>query len=311
MNADLEKQLCVTTEKEGVLLKLCLHILLFFRETDDTLPKRQVYLDILDEHCALTGDRYRWTANPKTEKFKRLKNGIGSYIHPRDWLLDQGSHKPWNLLYHGGENGCDASDIQVTAALRTTRSVRPGFILLQFPVDQFDGQTVGLPELAVKWCAALKPEHGYAGLRLAESPCYADREGSRYSLQFSRRFQGLDVGSPFSHFWSLTQSIKGADWLTILSNDFVRKLGGPEAVRQGMGDLPVLPYGGGLILQTGPLPLVGDVEKGQDMSAYKRVARIVEPIRCKDHRAPYTSRPTFFPREEYQKWLARFSPQPE
>ncbi len=311
MNPDIDKALCVTTEKEGVLLKLCLHILLFFREKEEHNPKREVFLNMLDEHCALTGDKYRWTVNPRTGKPKRLKNGIVSYIQPRDWLLDQGRRKSWILLYHGGEKKCDASDIEIVADLPVNGSVRPGFILLQFPVDQFDGQAVGLPELAVKWCAALKPEHGYAGLRLAQSHCYADYEGSRYTLQFSRRFLGLDVGSPFSHKWALGQSIKGADWLTILSDDFVRKLGGPEAVRQGMGDLPVLPYAGGLILQAGPLPLVGDVEKHQDMSAYKRVARIVEPVRCKDHRGPNMTKPTFFSEEEYRTWLARFSPQPE
>ena len=283
MNQEQDQQLSVTTE-DGVILKLCLHLLLLFRD-DVHLSKRKIFIDILDEHNTLTGNKYRWTTNPKTGKLKRLKNGINSYIQPRDWL-PEAKDTVWFLTYHAGEQASDASDIEVHTCLAGWGAVSLSIIHAQFPVDQFDGQSSGLPELAQKWCAMLQPEHGYGGFRLAESHGYEDSEGAFHCRLLSQRFWGLDIGHALLHD-DLTRSIKGVDWLTILSTPFVDQLGGEATVRQAMGALPVLSYPGGLILQTGTMPQVGDMQRQEDMSAYFQVAKIVEPIRCKDHKGGY------------------------
>ena len=311
MLPEFDEQMRIHNE-HGVMLRLCLHLLLFYRETDESQPKRQAVVEILEEHAALTGNSYRWTQNPQTGKWKKLKSGMTSYIQPREWFLGEPYKKDFRyIIYHAGELASDASDVEVFIKSGSPGAKSYLFIQLQFPLDQFDGHQEGLPQLAQKWSARLQPEHGYGGLRLADSHGYEDSYGAQYGYMISQRLPGLDVGQPITHSNDLVTGIKGADWLTILSDSYVNTLGGKESIRHSMGDLPVLPYTGGLLLQAGPIPLAGDVQRGHDMSSYKKIAQLVEPIRCKDHQGGYYGSGHDFGEAAYRAWLARFSPQPE
>lgn len=150
-------------------------------------------------------------------------------------------------------------------------------------------------------------------LCLARSHGHEHGMASSYEYQLARQFPGVDVRWPISLSRDLGDAIKGADWLTIVSEHYVDILGGREAVRQAMGDMPMLEYDDGVVLRAGAAPRLGDTEQGIDLPDYRRVAAIVEPVRMKHLKgihigsAPHPR----FSREEYTQWLARFSPRAE
>ncbi|MCC5881692.1 MAG: DUF3396 domain-containing protein [Halomonas sp.] len=311
---DLDQLLTVETDN-GVLFKICLGVALFFKG-DQQEEKRQAVLDILADYRDLVGDQLTWTTNPATGKWKKLK-GFDSYITPFDWLPTYGRGE-WEFVYHGGKRRSDA-DNHSFVVLGTGHNDNISYVYCQFPIDFFIEREQKLPALVQQWCEKLKPEHGYAGFWLGRSFGYEKNdEAVILEYRFGQRFPGLQINKFTTHSLNLHRGPKGVDWLTILSDSWLERLGGVERIKEAMGELPVLEYDGGAILRAGPMPQLGDNEN-PDLDAaladYRRVAAIIEPIRIKDH-------PSIHPRlfgdarhekrfdaQEYQAWLARFSPQ--
>lgn len=315
MDVEIEK-FSVNLPDAGCILKLCFAVVFFYNMSEDR--KRQAgILDMLDDHCAMTGDRYRWTQNPKTRKWKRLKSGINSYIHPREWVLTNPNYK-WTLIYHSGEKPSDASDVEVYSFNwgDTPIGDDTSFVRVHFPISvlQDPSAIADIAEVIRRWGGWVCPDHGYAGFCLAESHGY-ERGGNTapYEYTLAQRFPGLDIYANVPHSSQLGKYIKGVNWLTILSDAFLNRIGGLDAVRKKMEDLPVLEFTGGAILQAGPLPLLGDREKDLPMTDYQRVAAIVEPLRHKnyDGGAERLAPEPKFDKQSYMAWLARFSPRPE
>lgn len=300
---ELEQKLTVTT-KYGEVLKVCLGLMLFY-PWENIQENRKSVLKIFDEYTEFINNRYRWTQNPQTYSWKFLKHGRDSYLQPRDWIMDLPEYECWYFLYHGGKKGSDASNIEFFAFCGAIN-----MILLQFPVEGFAEAKVGLPELAQRWSEILQPAHGYGGFCLGRSHGY-EFESSSYEYQLAQRYLGLDVRNPQFHCSELHKGIKGADWLVILSEKYLEKLGGLQTVKQAMGEMPLLEYNGGAVLQAGAGPQLGDIELGEvDIPEYRRVAAIVEPVRAKNHTGMHIGNAPkpCFTTESYRRWLARFSP---
>ncbi|MBZ0330849.1 DUF3396 domain-containing protein [Halomonas sp. ANAO-440] len=314
INAPRDQLLTVETDN-GVLFKICLGVALFFKG-DQQEEKRQAVLDILADYRDLVGNQLTWTTNPSTGKWKKLK-GFDSYITPFGWLPTYGRGE-WEFAYHGGKLRSDA-DNHSFVVLGTGHNDNISYLYCQFPIDFFIEREEKLPALVQRWCEKLKPEHGYAGFWLGRSFGYAKSdEAVILEYRFGQRFPGLQINKFTTHSLNLHRGPKGVDWLTLLSDSWLERLGGVEDVKETMGDLPVLEYDGGAILRAGPMPQLGDNEN-PDLDAaladYRRVAAIIEPIRIKDHPAIHPQlfgsvrHEKNFDDAEYQAWLARFSPQ--
>ncbi|MGR2740821.1 type VI immunity family protein [Billgrantia sp. Q4P2] len=311
---DIDQLLTVETDN-GVLFKICLGVALFFKG-DQQQEKRQAVLEILADYRDLVGDQLTWTTNPSTGKWKKLE-GFDSYITPFDWLPTYGAGQ-WQFVYHGGQRRSDA-DNHSFVVLGTGHNDNISYLYCQFPIDFFIEREQKLPALVQQWCEKLKPEHGYAGFWLGQSYGYEDTdEAIILEHKFGQRFPGIQINGFSTHSLNLHRGPKGVDWLTILSDQWLERLGGLDHVKTEMGELPVLEYNGGAILRAGPMPQFGDSEDPEVNAAladYRRVAAIIEPIRIKDHQGIHsTLSPSYrhekrFDAQEYQAWLARFSPQ--
>jgi hypothetical protein len=120
-------------------------------------------------------------------------------------------------------------------------------------------------------CDILSPIHGTFGIGLI----FDHPDSQKYLAQsyfLLKKFPGLDYEDP-SIFnaqvfrakvgpqrWHLIRTV---NWLTILGDSIVAKLGGPGAISSTSGpDCPVHRYKGGLIIQAGPQPELGSSENG-------------------------------------------------
>jgi hypothetical protein len=320
MEVDEETSAGVVPGK-GKIFQLCFAVTFFYNMSEDR--KRQAaILDILDEHCAMTGNKYRWTQVPETSKWQFLSAGINSYTHPREWVLTN-RHYLWELIYHDGEKASDASDVEVYSLNNgnTPNGDKTSILRVHFPLGALQ-ESRAVVKTILRWAEILQPDHGYAGYSLARSHGYEhDVEAALFEYEIGQILPGVDIYDVVTHALCLGKSIKGVDWLVILSDSFLERIGGAETVRARMREreLPVWDYKSGAVLPAGKIPLAGNEAGHADMADYRHVAAIVEPLRNKHYFSGIADgmvgvlipAPLFFNKERYQKWLARFSPQPE
>ncbi|MBA2779744.1 type VI immunity family protein [Billgrantia kenyensis] len=258
INAPLDQLLTVETDN-GVLFKICLGVALFYTGSQQQ-EKRQAVLGILADYRDLVGDQLTWTTNPTTGKWKKLK-GFDSYITPFNWLPTYGRGE-WEFVYHGGKRHSDADNHAFIVLGKRPSADERGdvsYLYCQFPIDFFIEREQKLPALVQQWCDWLKPEHGYAGFWLGQPYGYRDSdEVVILEHKFGQRFPGLQINGFSTHSLNLHRGPKGVDWLTILSDSWLERLGGLEHVKAEMDGLPVLDYDGGAILRAGPMPQLGD-----------------------------------------------------
>ena len=309
---------------KGVLLKLCVDMALY-TEAFSSREQREAVLQVFDDYCGLYQDKLRWTTNPRTGVWKRLKHGIADYLQPKEWLQDTDSGDGWEFVYHGGEQKMDATDIMFYASGEPFYSVNHhclSMAVCRFPLADVFGQRISIPNLMKKWCAMLQPWHGRAGLSIGRSFGYEDKTLSRLTeTELLLRYPGLQ-------FWEHSEGLyfvqqggglydgpRCADWLIALSDHFLEKLGGKAAIIEAMQPLPVHEYTQGLILQAGEYPQLGHYAENGIPVDYVRIGKIIEPIRTS---RPYAAA-LFVPDpqkgpdacktdvEISQKWCARFS----
>ncbi|MFW8607745.1 type VI immunity family protein [Rhizobium beringeri] len=127
-----------------------------------------------------------------------------------------------------------------------------------------------------------------------------------------KRFPGLDFSDPL-HFEVESdlgdgRQIKSINWLTVINEEIVGKLGGQGALAKELGEsCPIHGIDGGLIIQAGSEPQLGDVNRGLVLDDYRRVAKVLEPVRFNDYRRGLFVLPEPYDKiEETRRWLRRF-----
>ncbi|MGD9368454.1 MAG: DUF3396 domain-containing protein, partial [Desulfobacteraceae bacterium] len=136
-------------------------------------------------------------------------------------------------------------------------------------------------KMVLQWCQKLRPLHGYAGIYLslsAEAGAAMRAEPLVYPLV--KRFPGIEIGSPTIIRQKFKNGIKGVNWLTVLSDKFVSKLGGIDVLKNGLDDTCPLHtyYPGGAVIQACPYPQLGDLEQGIRLKDYQKVYKLVKPV---------------------------------
>lgn len=162
---------------------------------------------------------------------------------------------------------------------------------------------------AVYLCNQVKAEHGYGGLSSILPYDYHGYIPTEYQL--AQQYSGLEVDSmPHASSIELLDAVKGVNWLTVIGEDFVDRLGGESALRHafsGRGDVEIVPYSNGLIIRAGEYPELGKLEDGLP-STYVAVNNIVKQIRIPspDQLHPYSPYGDGFEEDSTARWYARF-----
>lgn len=162
------------------------------------------------------------------------------------------------------------------------------------------------------WCEKLKPAYGTAGLSILFNEGRQGLSDRLLAFPIARRFPGLDL--PEHSRWYVRmnrlkrRAIRTINWLTFIDDGFVTELGGQAGLKEQLGaSCPVLPYDGGVIIQAGDRPQLGDINRGLIPEDYRRVAEVLKPIIFDEHDRPLIDAPQpLNALEETGKWVRRF-----
>jgi hypothetical protein len=163
-----------------------------------------------------------------------------------------------------------------------------------FPVDH----PLGAADRFLPWLSGLDlvkkgglsfAECGY-GLSTLAGPFGGETE--RRTRAWCSRYPGLDLFEPWHHngmyhydpaYPDLVPLVKRAGWMTLLHARTVQLLGGEDKLRSELVDTPEIRVhpagGGGLILQAGERPQLGDLNRGDYLPLYRKVAAVLRPAR--------------------------------
>ena len=217
------------------------------------------------------------------------------YVHP-DYPRDAGRITPWE------------SNFLVAAE----RNNELSFFTNHLPIgDAQEGLHFDtLRECVLAWATRLKPAHGQAGFSVILE--VGSISGQPYTYATLQRHPGLDIHAPVPFVMEtkgIFNRIKCVNWLTVLGEPILEELGGIEAARRALEpDCTLYPYPGGLLIQAGPLPQLGDTHRGLIPERYRKVAQFTRTVRFEAYSQSGLFG-VFKPleeRDEVLKWITRF-----
>ena len=279
----------------------------FYVRKRDRPDVRERLVSAFELYRTQLGDEFIWAADPKTNRPKKVAGT--QLLDVRSWMNKIGPNDDFSFVFHGGKSKDDADPHRAMAYVDPYDPEELSFLTISVPLSWvIERSFAGFAELVKGMTTIIEPTHGYAGWGIVT---HVTRSGSvpamNYVAAFAQRFRGLEVDLPVSHsiYLKKENAIKGVNWLTILGAPWVEQLGGIETLKTNLGEgVDVHSYVDGVIIQAGSRPLLGDVNVGEKMDLYHRVARALKPIRI-------NSLPAFsidfygFGAEQTAKWLAR------
>lgn len=146
---------------------------------------------------------------------------------------------------------------------------------------------------------------GHAGFGLAWEETEMDPDVLTRIRSWARRYTGLDVFGFLSVENIVVKGIKCVNWLTIINDGIVSELGGRRALEKKVRREVILhDVPGGLIIQAGPSPEQGDVNRNETLPLYRSVGRLLAPFR--EEPDPEEVYPFVGDEDTTIEWLARF-----
>lgn len=205
----------------------------------------------------------------------------------------------------------DVPPYQATLLVSRSTDPRPSFFRACMPVASPSGDPhiSLLRERFLVWCQRFKPLHGSAGFTFIVCPGMS--QNSVYALQLMNRFPGFDFPSGVDFTMELGRvhdRIKSINWLTALGDGIVAQLGGLELLRRALEPVcTVHAYDGGVVIQAGPTPRLGDTHTSDIPAEYRLAARFTRPVRFEDYDEGLFRVPKGLDdRVETLKWVRRF-----
>ncbi|MCF6204538.1 MAG: DUF3396 domain-containing protein [Methylococcaceae bacterium] len=262
----------------------------------------------IDEYMKLVKSYLRRYGNEKlgVRKFSQTPiQSVAEMIKPLD------EHDFFELVITGSETNEEVSPYNLKSILNNKRSYKQiGYLSATFPLEFLEQQPAGFFQHFVHgWCKRLSPYHGYGGLGLIRSVDTATARRAEPLLHpMLQRFPGLEIDMPHFHKIYCVDGIKGINWLTMLSEHFLQKLGGKAALRAQLDDDFIFyDYPGGVMIQAGPFPQIGDMEQGNIPKQYQTLYRLVKSVQTDKLKNIVVEVPEGVNAKEFtQQWLHRF-----
>ena len=292
----------LTYQEDGfVYMKPCLDITLYwsgsvFDRSDDILRFYQQCLDVLGGSFAY----FRTETMTKARPLKKDTLGLLPF-----WFQKTNIKRDIYMLFL--ESG-SAPDETSDRAFALEAAPGMGYVRLVLPTSFISESVAPYLDLARNMGQMFSYDFGQAGFAINWNHLGENKRGVlRVMNSLANRYPGLDMSYPFCTKFIASKGIKCANWLTFLNTDYCDRLGGLPVLRKKFDKSVVIhdANNNGVIIQAGPLPEIGDVNRQKNLPIYHQVGKELAPIRCREH-PPIFGPGGFADKEVTEKWLSRF-----
>lgn len=303
--ADLDK-IQVRDNNNKIIGRVGMLVTLYLEEPHNKHLRMEV-AQCIEDYYSLLKPHLKLVAS---EEFGVRK--LSNYILPAitDLVSPLDENDSFELMMTGANSVKETSPYNIDALLDFKPNYKDiGYLRATFPFAFLEQQESGFFQQWVHdWCKRLSPYHGYAGLGLINSMEYdTARRNERLFYPLIQRFPGLEIDIPLSHSRHCDEGLKSVNWLTILSDSFLQKLGGKTILKNQLGnEFPFYDYPGGTIIQAGPHPQIGDLEKNNIPRHYQQVYRLVQSVQAEYPDIIMDTPEDVNGLEFTQQWLHRF-----
>lgn len=309
----LDEKLIVADE-DGVVLQVALMATIYVTDMHRR-EVREALVACCEQYFQRCGSHLRWALRPDTGKMVHFEEGEASRL--RQWLPALDEHDSTSLSYHSAEWHLGAGAYTLRALVCAKALYRAlGYVRFTVPVQTLSNEPDLVPSMLLDFSRRLRPMSGYGGIGMVATPDYGLAEHYNPVVYgVAQRFPGMEVDYPVWHGISLGKEegwIKGVNWLTVVDDPLLKRLGGVDSVRSDLAALDsgfdVFRFDGGLMIRAGTRPELGDAAAGNWPALYVKLAKYLKPLRVVSH-------PPFhrtwegvdvFTEERTQAWLSRF-----
>src|SRR5690554_1746950 len=302
-----------------VAVRLGLMCSLYIRDAHD--PDVRLRLaQCADQYQVLFGEHLKLYKKPdgtsRPKPYPKRCINLSEYVAKND-----SPDKDYSAIFYGDEDYhvAAAHGLRSFVSSDTPSPIRdkPAYFSAVMPFSWLKdkGGEQAFQKLVHEWCQILRPFHGYAGIGAIQSMDMMEKKRTSYLVYpLARRFPGLEVDDPgviSNRMWNRGQGlkIKGVNWLTALDNQCLEELDGREEVLSQLDSTFVIyEYDGGVLIQAGLTPQLGDLNTQHVPHSYRILSNIVKPLRMTfpDGHSLIQPRLEASNTEITNEWLARF-----
>lgn len=276
--------------------------------------RRDDVLAVIDRFYELQPkDAIGWYATETMTQFKPVT--ARSYTLPATWWKNGAPQKPLReLQLKGGDTHESVArcGISLRSADRSNRSLRSmanylRFILPAAVVAQSPQRLVDFARLV---CDRIPFVSGHGGY-VIECNQYRPNQAQAAAYPLAMRFQGVDIATMSRGPWAVrNERIKNAGWLTLVGAGLLERVGGVEALQtKATNRVTVLPARHGVVIRAADKPMLGDVNRQEDLRAYVDAYRLVAPLHAGIETlfSPFDLPGKVDAAAATQRWLFRFA----
>jgi hypothetical protein len=272
---------------DGVpVVRLAFGITLYMAEpfsamAEETLAAFNLYKNMMGE------DRLRFYATDTMNKHRKVTPRALSMLST--WLADDAPpRETFGIEFNDAEvyNGISQSRFMISGDEEVVPGERSWASIVHWSMDPSWGEErpEELLNLAKELCTLFPFRCGHGGYILHRSR-YFPEKASDHAWAKAMHHPGLDLPDAVRDGRTVGfDGVRTVGWLTMLDDAFAKMVGAANT----WSLCERIKVDGGLIIKAGPKPAIGDVDRGDNMPAYREAFRLVEPLTRKAfERAPH------------------------
>lgn len=296
------------------------HSFELYCEDGSTVEKRKVLLEALVDYTSSMQGRITHYHPRNVSRLKLISdsNWIASYQKLAE-TVGPDDVEGFDATVYGfdGSEEQDAATPYFCCVIGSPEHKRYSRMNAYYPMDWFGNSEINVSEYVNKmqnWCSMLNVSHGTAGFSLILEEGTSKDRAIRLAFPLLKRYPGFDL--PYSSRWSSSvrraerRFIRTINWLTAIDHKFIDELGGLDKIKDDLGDeCSIYDYDGGIIIQAGARPEIGDTNRGMIPRSYKALAKTLSKLIFDEFnpKQPYVYAPKPLDSlEESVRWVRRF-----
>jgi Protein of unknown function (DUF3396) len=253
-----------------------------------------------------------WYATETMKQFKPTTNR--SFTLPKVWWKDGSPRKVLRqLMLKGGEahDSAGTCGIYLSSAERehSIFELSSNYLRFMVPADFMEHGTQTFVDFVIALCNRIPFVSGHGGFVIECNQYFPeDAQGVAYPL--AMRYQAVDIATMSRGPWAVRgERIKNVGWLMLIGSELLQKVGGRKALQHEASErLSLLETAHGVLIKAGQKPILGDVNRREDLSAFVDAYRLVEPLHSGigELFAPFKLPGDADEVDATQRWLFRF-----